>query len=520
MPIATRFERLGHRDHLRFNRRRLAEAVQRIGDEPRFQLTHIGIQPADIVAEPFAVATRAIVVEPGQRRLAFDRLGQHFERVALSAGLAIVGQHLAQRRQLLVETGTRHRRHRMRNDRGIAATLRNARFTRIVHRIHVEMGNLTEQRIRPARLHRTELQPGHPFCRTVHSDVHERLRPEAARQPAIERQILMMRRVLLVEQQTHRITRHADARLHADVHIAKLQPAQIHSIFSSRGNFSRKAAPPRVDALALSQRGPRRIFLRGNAHTRQTAAHVVLRLLHIGRFIEHVHELLCVLRQRADLVAFLLQTPQHAQQTARHIQQCRGAFLPKARRIVIHHQRNFLLAIGRVAQLSPLERQVRQTRQTVRHSDELPVIDRTEHDRIDRTVHFGQRIQRRTLHRADAVLRPRFQILHVQRLRHDVGHVERTENFLCRSLVLASFGAPGGSAHQRKSNHADEHVDAFLHQPFPHDDMTLDAADENRQHVHAIRFQRTDRVIDIRALLHQMLAEEQQRRLRLCCLFR
>ena len=89
----------------------------------------------------------------------------------------------------------------------------------------------------------------------MHADVYKCVGSEHSADPAVEGDILMMRSVLLVEKQAHRITLNAKTRLNADKDIAKRYAADKKSVRFNWSNVAGKSAPAPFNALALPDTG-------------------------------------------------------------------------------------------------------------------------------------------------------------------------------------------------------------------------------------------------------------------------
>jgi len=113
------------------------------------------------------------------------------------------------------------------------------------------MRHLSKEGIRPAVAGKAGLKSRHPLDRSMHSDMHHGMCLELTAYPAVESDILVMRRIFLVEQKSHGITLHADTGLNAYKDIAESYAADKNILISNRHNFSRKFLPAIFDAFTL-----------------------------------------------------------------------------------------------------------------------------------------------------------------------------------------------------------------------------------------------------------------------------
>ena len=235
----------------------------------------------------------------------------------------------------------------MRNHGGVAATLGNIGLARVIDRVNIEMGHLAEQRVRPAVAGDAELQTGHPLRRTVHADVHQSVCPENAAYPAVERDILMVRRVLLVEEQTHRVTLYAKARLNADKDIAQRDAADKEPVGLDRGNLSGEPVPATFNPLAFPTAGERVVHLAVNGKI------VLLMRLNfvIGSTIEHGKQLFRRFRQLANIIPLGAKRLEDVVETFRYIKQGGTCLFAHARRIVINYQGDLFILVRNLAQV-------------------------------------------------------------------------------------------------------------------------------------------------------------------------
>ena len=409
-------------------------------------------------------------------------------------------------RELLVEAGTRVRRDGVADDGGVTASSRHRGLGRVVERVEIEMRERPEQLVGPAVPGQRGLQTRHPLRRAVHADMDDRIGLEAVLEPGVERRELVMRREGLLEQQPHRITRHAHRRLQSDGDVAALERIDADRLAARRRDVAGRLAPVALDAL-------------GRAAAREPATEVAHRdaapALAALQRTDPLVELRDLRRRAADGVALAAQALEERGHRCRHIEQRGGARLAEPRREVVQHDGHALLRGGRTPQPYPALDLVERTCDAVGRRHELAVADRAERHRARHPVHLRQVVHHHRLHRVRAAGVPLVLLLHQQRLRDEIRHVELAEQVRRGLVVVAGLGRGRRSADDREAHGRDEGVDRLVGEPLAHRDMRLDARHEHRQHRHAARLDAGGELTEVIETLDHVFAHAEQRDQRL-----
>ena len=139
----------------------------------------------------------------------------------------------------------------MANNGGVAAPFGDIRLGRVVDRVDVELGEGTHQDIGPAAIGHPELHPGHPLSGTVHPHMDDGISSKLFTQIFVEEGVLVVRSILAIEEKAHRVARHANHRLDANVDITQMHTAQAHPIAPSWRNIAGEGAPACIDPILV-----------------------------------------------------------------------------------------------------------------------------------------------------------------------------------------------------------------------------------------------------------------------------
>ena len=393
----------------------------------------------------------------------------------------------------------------MADHRRVAAPTRDRRLGGIVERIQIELRQRAEQLVGPAIAGERRLQPGHPFGGAVHADMDDGIGLEAVLEPSVERRVLMMRREGLLEQQPHRVPGHAHRRLQGDRHIAELDRIEPDPVAARRRDVPRRLTPEAVDAVRRTTRQPAPEVGQRD-HTTSLA---------FLQGTEALHEVGALRGRAVDRVTLSAQALEQRGDRRRDIEQRGGACLAEPGREVVEHERHAFLGRGLAPQADPALDLIDRALEPVRHGGELAVADRAERHRARHAVHLGQVVHHDRLHGVRAALVPLELILHQQRLRDDVRHIELAEQVRRRLVVMAGLGGGCGATDDGKTHRRQERVDRLVGQPLAHRDMRLDAGDEHRQHRHATRLETHGELAQVVETLDHMLAHAEHRDQRL-----
>ena len=449
-------------------------------------------------------------LEPGrdtraERRHGFVDRARQFGQRPIERILGIV-EPRTRLRELLVEAGSRVRRDGVADDGGVTAASRHRGLGRVVERVEIEMRERPEQLVGPAVPGQRGLQTRHPLRRAVHADMDDRIGLEAVLEPGVERRELVMRREGLLEQQPHRITRHAHRRLQSDGDIAALERIDADRLAARGRDVAGGLAPVALDALG---RAAAREPTPEVAHRDAAPAFAAL------QGTDALVELRDLRGGAADGVALAPQALEERRDRRRHIQQRGGARLAEPRREVVQHDGHALLRGGRTPQPDPALDLVERTRDAVGCRHELAVTDRAERHRARHSVHLRQVVHHHRLHRVRAAGAPLVLLLHQQRLRDEIRHIELAEQVRRGLVVVTGLGRGRRAADDREAHGRYQGVDGLVGEPFAHRDMRLDARHEHRQHRHAARLDAGGELLQIIESLDHMLAHAEQRDQRL-----
>ena len=273
----------------------------------------------------FAGAARQVVGQIEQRHLLVDR------SLGLGGGTPGAGlcQQILEQGKLPVQPGAAIGRDGVADGDAHAAALGDVRLGGIVGGIKVEVGHAAEQHIGPAVGGGAETHAGHPFRRAVHPHMHNRMGPELPLQPAIEGQVLVVRGILAIEEQPHRVAGDPDHRLHADVHVAVANATQVDPLAAERRDIAGCLAPAGLHPAALLRAKPAVQLL----HPQGLAVGAVS--LHGGLYVRQQGLRRC--RERPGVVAGSGERAEQPVQAGRHVEQRGGGDPAHARRVVVDH---------------------------------------------------------------------------------------------------------------------------------------------------------------------------------------
>ena len=235
----------------------------------------------------------------------------------------------------------------MRNHCRVTAPFGNIGLARIVDRVNIEMRDFAKQRVGPAVTGDTELETGHPFHGTVHADVYQRICVESAADPAVERNILVVGSVFLVEKKPHRITLNTKARLYTYEHVTEGNAADEELVGTERSNISRKASPAFFYALAFTDGGDLLVCILVDA---ESFGFMCLDFV-ICCLVKHFQQFLRRFRKSADVITFGLKLLKNLVDAFRDIQKGGAGFASHTGRIIIDNKSDFLVFITHMPQL-------------------------------------------------------------------------------------------------------------------------------------------------------------------------
>ena len=201
--------------------RRLADHVQAVRDQGVFEFQHGRVEALD-ARRRLAAPRRLGLREVERRRLRLD------QRRQLRVPGAVAGLEAApaldrglQVEQAAVEPGMGHRRRQVADQRRRRAALGDRALGRVVGGVEIEVGQVADQPVRPARAGQAGLLARHEFQRPMGAEVQHRIRAEILAHPAVEGREGVGRGEALLEQQAHRVAFVAEGGLDADEDVAE-----------------------------------------------------------------------------------------------------------------------------------------------------------------------------------------------------------------------------------------------------------------------------------------------------------
>ena len=306
----------------------------------------------------------------------------------------------------------------------------------------------------------------------------------------------MVRREGLLEQQPHRVTGHAQRRLQADRHIAELDRIEPDPVAARRRNVPRCLTPETVDTVSRTSRQPAPEVDQRD-HTPSLAS---------LQGAETLGEIGALGGRSVDRVTLSAQALEQRGDRRRDIEQRGGARLAEPGRKVIEHDRHALLGRGLVPQADPALNLIERALEPIWHGGEFAIADRAERHGARYTVHLGQVVHHDRLHGMSAALVPLELILHQQRLRDEIGHVELAQQIGGHLVVVAGLSGGRRAADDGEAHRRHKRIDRLVWQPLAHRDMRLDARDEHRQHREASRLEARGQLAQVVETLDHMLA--------------
>ena len=445
-------------------RGRLADDVQSVRDQRVFEFEHGGGERADL---------RGRRVAPGRLgRREVDggslRLHEFGEARALLArrrvGVAPAVDRGLEVEQSPVETRLRHRRRQVAHQRGRRATLGDGALGRVVGGVEVDVGQVTDQPLRPVAAREADLLAGHELQRPVRAEMQHGIGPEVLPDPAVEGREGVRRRKALLEEQPHRVALVAEGGLDADEDVSELRPE--HEDRRAVGLVPPGGGSPL--ALDLAQ-VPLALDVVGR---RNADMHIGVGAVPLAVAVDDAAAQLVDARRHVDRVAFAGQRAQRAEQRFEHREEGgRAGVAGIGREVEQHHGDLALRALGAPERDQPVDAR-RQRLGPLGTGLHVAVVDSggegavalatgagmpglvrpsAEHRQAGSTVEFGDRHHDGGLDRQQAAVgrAPLLQRLQLRRVSGEIGHVELGEDLLGRGGVVV-----GGSAHEARSRSA------------------------------------------------------------------
>ncbi|MCY1169564.1 hypothetical protein D9M73_96090 [compost metagenome] len=502
--FAARFGRgRDHVDPLRA-RRRFARNVQPLRDQLALDFVELGGE------------RRHVAVEIERFRLIADQFGEIAQFVAVGRGGAPALDRGFQRGQPFIDARIGQGRGEIGHQGRARAAFGQHAFGRVVGGVEIDVGQVADQPVGPAFGAEPALLAGHEFQAAMRAEMQHGVRAEILAQPAIESGKGVRRGETALEQQAHRIAFIAERRLQADEDIAELAPKDLH-----RGAIGLQLAgcrpPTRLD---LGQ--PR--FARDDAVGGDAGMDIGLGAIARGiavqdRVAQRIHA-----GGHLHSIAFARQPLQRRVERGEHAEELRGARRPGMGREVEQHDGNALLGIGGAAQgddfggargerfgalAAALHRadfacRREGTAALAAGARRCAAIRTTaEHHRHGAAVQLGNRDHHRRFERqqALAVRAPGLQRLELDRMRGDIGHVERGERRLGGGGVVI-----GRAAHQAETGQVDDGIDrrhAIAAEQRVDRWTGVETGGKGRNHVEPACLQRGDHAVIMAGILGQ-----------------
>ncbi len=431
--------------------------------------------------------------EIDRRRLRLDQRGKRCALVSVGIGLerAPAVERRLQFEQSAIEAGAGHRRRQIADQRRAGPALGQRALGRVVGGVDIEVRQVADEPVRPALARQACLLAGHEFERAMGAEVENRVRAEVLADPTVECRERVGRREPLLEQQPHRVALVAERGLHTDEHVAEPlaeheQPAAVALV------ATRRRAPLPLD---LGQPALAPHMLVG----RNAGDHVGVGTEACGISLGDARAQLVDRGRHVDAVARGLHGGERVVQRRIDRQIRRGAGAAGIRREIEQHDRDLALGTGRGTQCDQLGNPRRQHRGPLGMNSHVAVIAArrrrgaaAEGHRPDRAVEFRDRDHHGGLdrHQPARIALPLLEGLEFNRMRRDVRHIERRQNFFrCARIVV------GGPADQREAGQGDDRVDdrpVALHEVALDRRPRIEPAGEGGQHPQAFRLQRGD----------------------------
>ena len=404
-----------------------------------------------------------------------------------------------------VKSGLRDGRRQMADQRGTTAPFGEQALGRIVRSIEVEIRQIADQPVRPARGGQPRLLARHEFQRAMGAEMQHRVGGEILAYPTIEGRERMRRRKPRLEEQPHRVTLVAEAGLHTDEHVAEL-PAKHENPAAVGLRAARRRSPLLLD-LAQMRLTPDMI-VGGN-----TRRHIGVRAKARGVAFQDGNPKRIHARRHLDLIPAGGQRMQRVEQGLEHGQVGRRPGRPSIRREIEQHDSQLLFRPRPTLQRHQLGHARGQHRRPLsvhEHIVPLGAAAATKGDRPRRAVQLRQRHHHRGLDRRQSarIALPLRQRLEFDGMRADIGHVQRSQQRLGRLGIVIGRPANQREPGQRHDRIHDRHT--VFHEEPRYRLARIQPAGKGRQHAQAALLHGRDHAIIMPRIARQHIGPQHQ----------
>ena len=442
-----------------------ADDMEPMGDQRVFEFEHGVGEPArlglDTPLGPRWLGRREI--DGGGLRLQHGRdrraLARRFRR-----GLAIALERRLEIEEAAIEPRVRDRRGHVADERRRRPAFRERAFGRVVRGVEVDVRHVADQPVRPVGLRETRLLAGHEFERPVGAEMQHGIGPEILLEVAIEGREGVGRREALLEQEAHRVALVSERGLDPDEDIAEVAPEHVDR--AAIGLLLAGRRPPL--GLDLLQPGlAAHVIVRRDLHRDVGVRAMLARVARHDALAQRVDPF-----GQIDGVALGLERDERVPQALEHREIGGGAGVAGVRREVEQHDREPALRAPRgperdqpldparenidalgagrhVAGLGGRGADAPAVAAGTRHAGRAGAA--TEHHRAGRAVELGDRDHDGLLDRQEPAVggRPAVEGLELDRVRRDIGHVERAQHHFGRFRVVVGWPADEAEPRER-----------------------------------------------------------------------
>mmetsp|Transcript_30510 Transcript_30510/g.65297 ORF Transcript_30510/g.65297 Transcript_30510/m.65297 type:complete len:563 (-) Transcript_30510:97-1785(-) len=474
---------------------------------------------------------RAVLEESRGRHRVHDRLPQDRIRPRI---LPEIRDQILQNGQLLVQSGTAVRRHVVAHDGAVAPPLGDDGFRRVVGRVQVHVGQVSEEDVAPGEACVAHWGAGEPLDRPVRAKVHHSVRFKALLEPRVEGGVLGVRGEVPLEEQPHGVALHPQQGLHADPDVAELEAADdVHALAGdtevagvaeiaplalelAREDLrvrQERDGPPLGGSPARGEGQPfpelRRRHLCGtHSPTAERLRHRLPKKALHGRpatrdgprIIQRPHHLengVAVDRiqiNAAHVVALCPKLLEQRDERVRDIQERGRARGAHAGREAVEEDSHLALAVLLAPEGHPLVQARGEALHPLGNEINVVVDESADGNSVDGAVQLWERVQDDRLEAGHATSVPALQVLDQQGRGHHVRNVLGLEDLPADVALAPRLHRAGRSAHQREADRRHDGIDlrkaslepppiglglALGRQEIPHHGVRLHPIDED-----------------------------------------
>ena len=230
-----------------------AEHVQPFGNQCAFDFNNLATQTRDFVVGIGPGRLGLAKIETGG--LGLDDLGQPLGLGDMvRAALAPAGQAFLKIQPLTIKPGLGQRRRHVTDQCSRRAAFGQRALRRIIGRVQIDVGQITDQPVGPAFTGQPGLLARHEFQCAVGAEMQHRVGREILAQPAVISRKGVRGRKAMLEQQPHGIAFVAEGGLDADEHVAKTRTQDMDTP-AVAVVLARSRAPGRLDRVQIGLAG-------------------------------------------------------------------------------------------------------------------------------------------------------------------------------------------------------------------------------------------------------------------------